>query len=388
MPRRLNGEGTIYFNKSRNRWECQYQCIISGKKYRKKVTGKTRKEVKEKAEIAKTKYTTQSNAEIITVSNWLHKWLSLYIKNHVSIKTEERYSLAINNHIIPYIGNENIATLSSIQIQQYIHDLHEHGGEKHNGLAPSTVNSARTILSSALKQAVGNKIISQNPVDFTKPIKKHQSTFAVLSNLECQKLTETAYHESNKSYWIAIALALETGFRKGEVFGLCWSDIDFIKKTISINRTVVTGNHGIIVQDSTKTKYSRRTIKITDSLIEKLKKYKIWQTAYLNAINISVNSNTFIITSEKGTIKDPNSYTDKVFKRILKSAGLCTKIRFHDLRHTHATQLLQAGIDIKSVSERLGHSSIRITLDTYTHILPSMKDNLITKLDNLNLSGM
>lgn len=386
MSRRLNGEGSLYFNKSRNRWEYQFYCVINGKKSRKKVTGKTRKETKERAEIAKKNYE-QSSEEIITISNWLKKWLLLYIKDHVSIKTEERYTLAINKHIIPYIGNENIRTLTAIKIQQYIHELHRHGGQNKNSLSPSTVNSARTILSSALKQAVGNNIIIKNPVDFTKPIKKSRITFSVLSSQECKKLTETAYHESNKAYWIAIAIALETGFRKGEIFGLCWADIDLERKTISVNKTVVTGNHGMIIQESTKTKSSRRTVTVTDSLIEKIRKYKIWQTEYLNNINITINDDTFLITSETGTIKDPNSYTDKVFKRILKSAGLSTKIRFHDLRHTHATQLLEAGTNIKAVSERLGHTNIRTTLDTYTHVLPSMKDDLIKNLDTLNLSG-
>lgn len=387
MSRRLNGEGTIYFNESRNRWECQFQCIIDGKKCRKKVTGKTRKEAKEKADLIREKYSKVKN-ETLTLSNWLKQWLEIYVKNHVSIKTAERYALAINNHIIPYIGNEDIKLITPLTIQQYLHNLKDYGGKNNNGLSASTVNSARTILSSALKQAVGNNLISKNPVEFTKPIKKSPTKFAVLSVSECQKLTQSAYNESNKANWIAIVIALETGLRKGEIFGLCWNDISFDNKTISVNKTVITANHGIIIQPKAKTKYSLRTITISESLINKLKKYKAWQSIYLLSIGAKISNTNFIITSETGYVKDPNNYTDKVFKRILKRAGLSTTIRFHDLRHTHATQLLQAGVDVKSVSERLGHSSIRITLDTYTHLLPSMKDNLITKLDNLNLSGI
>lgn len=104
--------------------------------------------------------------------------------------------------------------------------------------------------------------------------------------------------------------------------------------------------------------------------------------------NVSEKSDNFIITSEVGTVKDPNNFTYVAFKRILRTASMNHDIRFHDLRHTHATQLLKSGVDVKSVSERLGHASIRITLDTYTHVLPGMKDKIIQKLNDLNLTGM
>lgn len=386
MARRLNGEGTIYENKIRKRWECQISCIVNGIKTRKKVTGKTRKEVKEKAELLKMDLANMAE-DIMTVAKWLDMWLSIYVRGHVKEKTKERYELAVNNHIVPYIGDKDVRKITSLEIQEFINILYESGGENSTGLSPRTVNSSRTILKTALKQAVGAGVIDKNPAVFTKPIKVERSEIQVLTKLECQRLVQTAYKESNKAFWIAVVIALETGLRKGEVFGLRWRDIDFDKKCISVDTTIVTGNHGMKIQNSTKTKGSRRTIDITDTLIAKLQEYKVWQERYLSAIGATDKSDGFLITSEVGTVKDPNNFTYVAFKRMLKNAGLSNSIRFHDLRHTHASQLLQAGVDVKSVSERLGHSSIRITLDTYAHVLPSMKDSVINKLNDLSLTG-
>lgn len=375
MGKRLNGEGTIYYNESRNRWEGQISYVLNGKRKRKKVIGKNRKEVKEKAKEAKALL--EEQAEELTLGKWLEQWLKVFVLGHVKLKTEERYKTAVEKHIIPNIGDINVKSLTSLQIQEFINSLHENGGVKGIGLSPRTVNSARTVLSTALKQAVGAGIIEKNPVLFTKPIKTNRREISVLNKDECRKLVEAAKAESNKAFWIAIVIALETGLRKGEIFGLRWRDIDFNKQQLTVNTTVVTSNHGIVIQDSTKTKHSRRTVKLTESTIRKLKEYKEWQSAYLDAIGAKDIYDGFLITSERGSVKDPNNFSYVTFKGLLKKARLRDNIRFHDLRHTHATQLLQAGVDIKSVSERLGHSSIRITLDTYTHVLPSMNDNVI-----------
>lgn len=385
MGKRLNGEGTIYYNESRNRWEGQISYVLNGKRKRKKVIGKSRKEVKEKAKEAKALL--EEQVEELTLGKWLEQWLKVFVVGHVKLKTEERYKTAVKKHIIPNIGDINVKILTSLQIQEFINSLHENGGVKGIGLSPRTVNSARTVLSTALKQAVGAGIIDKNPVLFTKPIKTNRREISVLNKDECRKLVEAAKAESNQAFWIAVVIALETGLRKGEIFGLRWRDINFNKQQLTVNTTVVTSNHGIVIQDSTKTKYSRRTVKLTESTIRKLKEYKEWQLAYLNAIGAKDIYDGFLITSERGSVKDPNNFSYVTFKSLLKKAGLRDNIRFHDLRHTHATQLLQAGVDIKSVSERLGHSSIRITLDTYTHVLPSMNDNVIQKLSALKLSG-
>lgn len=385
MSKRLNGEGTIYYNESRNRWEGQISYVLNGKRKRKKVIGKSRKEVKEKAQEAKALL--EEQVEELTLGKWLEQWLKVFVVGHVKLKTEERYKTAVKKHIVPNIGDINVKSLTSLQIQEFINSLHENGGEKGIGLSPRTVNSARTVLSTALKQAVGAGIIDKNPVLFTKPIKTNRREISVLNKDECRKLVEAAKAESNQAFWIAIVIALETGLRKGEIFGLRWRDIDFNKQQLTVNTTVVTSNHGIVIQDSTKTKHSRRTVKLTVSTIRKLKEYKEWQSAYLDEIGAKDIYDGFLITSERGSVKDPNNFSYVTFKGLLKKAGLRDNIRFHDLRHTHATQLLQAGVDIKSVSERLGHSSIRITLDTYTHVLPSMNDNVIQKLSSLKLSG-
>lgn len=383
MGRRPNGEGSYYYNESRKFWEYKYPYIVNGKKKYKKFTAKTKKDIKNKVDQFKSTLT--NNNDTLTLGIWLRQWLNTYVEGHVKTTTEERYKLAVEKHIIPFIGNEPLSSLTSVKVQTFINELYKTGSCNGSTLSARTVNNARMILNNALKRAMGDNMIDRNPVTFTKPIKAAIPKIHVLSIDECQKLVISASQEPNKAMAIAIIIALETGFRKGEIFGLKWSDIDFDKKTISINRTCITSNHGAAIREDTKTKYSRRTIDITDGLVQKLISFRHWQSTYISAASLTNSYDGFIVTSETGTVKDPNSYTNIVFKRILKRAGLSHDIRFHDLRHTHATQLLQAGVDIKSVSHRLGHSSIRITLDTYAHVIPSMQDNVIQKLSELNL---
>lgn len=383
MTRRQNGTGSFYNNKERKFWEYKFPYVENGNIKMKKVTGKTKKEALEKAQQFKDNLPKDNMGW--SVESWMNEWLSVYVDKQVKTSTKERYSLAIKRHINPFLGKESLKELTPHAIQLFLYQIHRDGGTGGNPLSARTVNHTRMILSSALKCAVGNNFIDKNPCEFTKPIKTEPAKVHALSVEQCQKLVMSARQEPNKALWVAIIVALETGFRKGEVFGLKWSDIDFGGKQITVNRVCLTGNHGMRIQDNAKTKLSKRTVRVTDNLLEQLKEYRAWQETYLKACGIMNMYEGYVITSEKGTIKDPNNFTDVSLKRMLKRAGLSEKITFHDLRHTHATQLLKAGVDIKMISERLGHSSIRITLDTYAHVMPSMQSDLIKKLDGLNL---
>ena len=379
MGRRNNGEGSYYFNIKREAWEYKlpYHDNFGIRRY-KKFTGKTKKEIQKKVQTFKEERAEMAD-NVMKLKDWMDAWFNAYIVGHVKLRTEERYRLAINRYIVPFIGDLPLDdSLTGMKVQVFLNELYNNGGQNGSKLAARTVNAARMILNSALKRAVGERLLATNPVQLTKPIKAELTVIRPLTKHECQILVNSAWQEPNKAMWIAVVLALETGFRKSEIFGLKWSDIDFENNRISITETAVTGNHGIMIQASGKTKYSRRTVEVTQGCMKKLRLYQKWQDTFIHAMCVMNNYENYLITAETGRIKDPNDFTNVVFKRILTRAGLDRKIRFHDLRHTHATQLLAAGVDIKTVSLRLGHASIRITLDTYVHVIPSMQNNAIS----------
>lgn len=388
MGRRNNGEGSYYFNIKREAWEYKlpYHDNFGIRRY-KKFTGKTKKEIQKKVQRFKEERDEMAD-NVMKLKDWMDAWFNAYIVGHVKLRTEERYRLAIKRYIVPFIGDLPLDdSLTGMKVQVFLNELYNNGGQNGSKLAARTVNAARMILNSALKRAVGEHLIATNPVQLTKPIKAEPAVIRPLTQQECQMLVNSAWREPNKAMWIAVVLALETGFRKSEIFGLKWSDIDFENNRISITETAVTGNHGIMIHASGKTKYSRRTVEVTQGCMKKLRLYQKWQDTFIHAMCVMNNYENYLITAETGRIKDPNDFTNVVFKRILTRAGLDRKIRFHDLRHTHATQLLAAGVDIKTVSLRLGHASIRITLDTYVHVIPSMQNNAISKLEALGLTN-
>lgn len=388
MSRRNNGEGSYYFNAKRESWEYKlpYHDEFGIRRY-KKFTGKTKKEIQKKVQVFKAERAEKVD-NVMKVKDWMDAWFNAYIVGHVKLRTEERYRLAIKRYIVPFIGDLPLDdSLTGMKVQMFLNELHNYGGQNGGKLAARTVNAARMILNSAFKRAVGEHLMATNPVQLTKPIKAEPAVIRPLTQQECQMLVNSAWQEPNKAMWIAVVIALETGFRKSEIFGLKWSDINFENNRISITETAVTGNHGIMIQASGKTKYSRRTVEVTQGCMKKIRLYQKWQKTFIHAMHVVDNYENYLITAETGRIKDPNDFTNVVFKRILTRVGLDRKIRFHDLRHTHATQLLAAGVDIKTVSLRLGHASIRITLDTYVHVIPAMQNNAITKLETLSLTN-
>lgn len=172
--------------------------------------------------------------------------------------------------------------------------------------------------------------------------------------------------------------------RLGEVFGLCWDCVDLKKGTISIRRTIQTGNSEQTFQD-TKTKSSRRIIPISQELRKDLELFKSFQSEYaLNLGNKWNNESGALITGLFGKILSTSNFKTRYFLPVLKSLNL-EHITFHDLRHTHATLLLSQKINPKIVQERLGHSTITLTLDTYSHLVPDIQKEAVKALDNLGI---
>lgn len=388
--RRANGEGSIYFNKVRNSWEGQfwYYDESEARRRKKKITGKSKTEVVKLGK--KFIQTIEKENEVVrlkqkhgkTVKEWLELWLEKFVLNKVKIKTYERYVCSINCHIVPYIGEITLMELKTETIQNMLNQLIETGGKDYNGLAPRTVNSARRMLIGSLRKAVDLEIINRNPALSTSPFKVAKAQIEVLSYDEIKAVKLAAKKQGEVEY-IIVLLALTTGMRIGEIFGLHWCAIDFEKGELMVNQTVVSTNHGYRLQSTAKTKSSCRSIPLPKVTIDALKLYKDWQKEQQNLLLNKYVDKTIVIINQIGNYLDPSKFSYAMFKRILKRAGIARKFRFHDLRHTHATLLLEQGINIHVVAQRLGHSTSRLVLDCYGHIVKSMQDDAVAAIQEI-----
>ena len=386
--KRSNGEGSVYYNEKRKRYEGQltyldplshevkrafFTSVISAKDIKAKFK-------KLKAELAQG--VTKINSKM-TLKEWLDYWLEDYKKPEIRIKTYDRYQVAIKNHILPYLGKFNLKDLSTEQLQHHFVKLQQSGGAKGQGLAARTINTARRILIQSLNDAVYFGYLPFNPAPRTKPMRVSRAQINILTRDEALRLINAA-KDYNAPTWMVVVLALGTGMREGEIFGLDWKHIDLEKRKLWVVQSAIKTNTGTLLQRDLKTKSSAREIPLPNFVVEALAEYKRLQQEYQALYSHSYSDQGFLVANRYGNIMHPATFSYHVFKDILLArAGIDRKFRFHDLRHTHATWLLEAGVNVKVVSERLGHANIRITLDTYAHVLNTMQGKAITELDRI-----
>ncbi|AUS09971.1 site-specific integrase [Laceyella sacchari] len=218
------------------------------------------------------------------------------------------------------------------------------------------------------------KMINTNPASLTSPPKieyKEKGTWTIEEAYRFLKHTaeEPLLH-------IGYLLAIYTGMRLGEILGLRWKDCDFEKGQISIRQTLARTSKGLVFQEP-KTKSSRRVIAITDDIVAALKKHKALQNQNKLLLGAGYQDHDLVVCTSKGTPIIPSNFR-RHYKRMIREADV-PKIRFHDLRHTHATIMLQLGEHPKVVSERLGHSRTSVTLDVYSHVIPNIQGGAAKK---------
>jgi integrase len=230
-----------------------------------------------------------------------------------------------------------------------------------------------------MKQAVKWRMIVQNPCELCELPRQEKKEMKYLSPEETRKFLEVA--KGNK--WFALFfMVIESGLRPEEYLGLQWKDIDFEQKQLSVRRAAIEKKGGGFSFTEPKTKKSRRKIPISNSVLIALKSHRRNQLEERMKIASDYQNNDLVFASELGTPLQRKNLTDRHFKPLLKKAEL-PNIRLYDLRHTTATLLLSAGENPKVVSERLGHASIVLTLDTYSHVLPTMQESATDKLEKM-----
>lgn len=302
---------------------------------------------------------------------WFEEWLTHYIKPSSKQRTFEQYSKAAQIHILPYLADVELTDLTPFVLQKFITGLTENGNKRTGkGLSPNFVKTILSIVQNSLKTAhlVGYlPEYSANKIKRPKPKEKQVECFSAGE----QKKIEEAALSAKKDKYRGIILCLYTGLRIGELLALTWSDVDFEKSILSVTKTCHDGNengkHSRII-DTPKTENSRRQIPLSKTLVKMLKDMK------------KKSKCEFVIADGEKPVFI-RSY-QRMFELFLKKLGLQHK-GFHSLRHTFATRALECGMDVKSLSEILGHKNAMITLNRYAHSLWEHKAEMMNKLSKM-----
>jgi integrase len=308
----------------------------------------------------------------LSLNQFLDNWLEAAARPRVSQRTADGYAGLLQRYIRQPLGHKRINKLQPLEIQRV------YGEMLARGLSARVIRHAHSALHNALKQAVKWGIIARNPSDLVELPKVSHKERRVLSPDEAVSFLEAAACMPNG---LIFEFALLTGMRPEEYLALQWSDVDFERRTSTVRRALVRHKGGWSFQE-TKTARSRRTIFLPALLINKLAAHKRKQGVQRLQLGSVWEVHDLVFCSETGTPLSIPNLTYRYFRPILKQACL-PRIRLYDLRHSCAMLLLIAEENPKVVSERLGHSTIVLTLDTYSHVLPNMQQNATAKLEKL-----
>lgn len=341
----------------------------NGKRNQKKKRGfKTKKE----AERALRKIISDYEAGLyIEPSNMpfqdLAKEFMIYKKRKVSDITLDCYEYLFNSIILPEFGQTPLKNITSVYVNEFYNTLHFE--KKYKG---STLVKIHDLLKGSFDYALKMEKIQKNPFDLIDRPKKEKKYVEVWNATQIKHFLATA---ENTPYFLAYYLALVTGMRQGEILGLRWQDIDFKSGNLQIVQTLKTNGE---LKRGAKNNFSVRSIILDQSQLAVLARYKEKQNAYIDKNTSIYTDNDLVVASGLGTPINPSNLR-RNFNSLIEKAQL-PSIRFHDLRHSHATLLLTLNENPKVVAERLGHNNVRTTLDTYSHLLPNMQQKVASKI--------
>ncbi|MFO1042221.1 MAG: site-specific integrase [Planctomycetaceae bacterium] len=355
--RRGKGEGSI-FQRSDGRWTATIEVgqDQNGKRIRKSIYGETKKEVA-------TKLTKLANQKIdggmtdsgrMTLGEFLDRWLEDKVRLEVAPTTYGRYKSLVNLHIKPRLSKVKLSVLSTIHVQSLISSL-----EKAE-IGQETRRYVHQVLRTAFNVAVDWDLIGRNPCDKMAVPKVIRREIAPLEGEQCQALlTASLTHRLHALFVLAIA----AGMRQGELFGLQRDDIDLQTGVVTVRHSLEE-IAGKLRLKSPKSKSGRRQITLPPIAIAALQSYQD-----LHAIEGEA-----FFTDTEGKFLRKSNFERRVWKPIRKAAGIPESVTFHDLRHTSASMLIRANVHAKVIQERLGHSTIKLTMDTYGHLMAGMQN--------------
>lgn len=369
------------------RWAYQYVIkTVEGAKKRKYLYARTRKDLQAKVELLKqdpAAYKTEA-----TVGEWIRIWSQNYLPGVVKHSTELFYK-GMLQYVPENLQKKPISKVTPTDLQSFFLDLSTNGGATKKGLSSSTVRSVRSTMITLFEHALDNGYITLNPAKKTKPPRLVRKKIIALTKEEAarlQKVADTGEYYSNLAqcwdnygtqylvteFGVLIRLALASGARRGELLGLTWNDVDFLKKRIHVINNMQQG-----VLGETKTRNSERFVSLDTRTMDRISQWLKYQKCYQNEMgDLFKNQQNLVFTNIVGNHVDVDTFRTRYFNKMCRAANLPEGTTLHSLRHTHATLLLQAGESPRTIADRLGHSTVNFMLNVYSHTLKEMAENV------------
>lgn len=304
----------------------------------------------------------------MTLDQWVREsWLPM-IESRIKPSTFDSYRQNMEVHVLPELGARALQQLTAPMLNALYGRLMARGGDR-GPLSAKTVNYIHTIVHKALADAVDADVVMSNVAERAKPPRPNRTARREIQCWEPEELARFLDHVRGTRLEAGWRLAAMTGMRRGEVLGLRWSDVDLDRARISVRHAVVTVAYAVL--ESTPKTHQARVIDLDPDTVEQLRAHHRRQQIEREEWGSDYRDNDLVIAKENGEPLHPQSFS-QAFGRLVRNAGL-RQIRLHDLRHTHATLAVKAGVPVKVISERLGHESPAFTLKQYAHVIPGMQ---------------
>ncbi len=339
----------------------------------------------------------------LTVKAYLEKWLTEGAKPQVAAKTLERYREILDDYVIPTLGGRPLAKLTPLEVQALYRQLEESGRRRRKtrapkvpkrgkakaearpeptpetppepkGLSAMTVLHVHQVFHAALARAVRWNLVVRNVADAVEPPRPTRTEMAALDEAQVSALLAAS---AGHPLHVPLVLAVLTGLRRGELFGLKWGDLDLDAGTLTVRRSLEKTKAGVAFKEPKTTK-SRRVVTLPALAVSTLRRYRAEQAERHLAVGRRLGPESLVFLTLEGTPADPD--TVRGLTRLCAKAKV-PRIRWHDLRHTHASLLLKAGVGVRVVADRLGHATPTLTMNTYAHVLAGQDADAAAKLE-------
>jgi len=373
MAKRTNGEGAIYYHNGRSRWVGEYITVIGTKKT---VVAKTQSEVVKR--IDKLRQDTSLGLVVndkLRLSEYLQEYLTLK-ENTVQYNSWSNYKRLIDNHIVPQLGKVKLNKLNPVIITNAWNKM------LREDVGIVTIRRCQSLLSNALNMAIQRNLMSYNPANYATPPQAPYQEIHLLEEHNIELIlnyTKKHYPE----YLPIIMTAFQTGMRRSELCALKWGDVDLDLAVMYVNRTMAKAKNGGLTEKAPKTKAGKRKIDLAPH-------FAIYLREYLESHTDTLTADTYVFRYQSnhpnsGRMVKPDRITH-IFKIIARALEM-DSIHFHNTRHSHAGMLLKMGIHPKVVQERLGHASIEITMNIYSHVAPNLQKEAIQNFPSFSIDG-
>lgn len=386
IRRRRRGwsEGSVYQH-SNGKWvgSVSLGYRANGRRKRKFVYAASKKEAQNKLRKLQSSADagTLPDAGRMTVADFVNRWLQNHARCKVRPTTFQNYEWLARLHITPALGGVRLAQLRPAHVEAF------YGQMERDGTGAVTRRGAAVLLTNILRHAVRLKLIPFDPSAAIAKARPEVKEVTFLTETQTRQFLKAAKKSRLHALFV---LAVGSGMRQGEILGLRWSDIDLVSGTVSVQRSLAQLKKEFLVKEP-KSRHSRRTISISQFVVDALQDHRAAMLAegninapvFCNRNGQFIGKSNLIRRDFKPIIARANEEAEKEAAKTNTHPTLLPDFRFHDLRHTHATQLLSRGTGIKAVSQRLGHADIKVTLMVYSHVLPADDRAIAEGLDRL-----